>query len=157
MLSHELVELITLVLAPNGTLVLQTNAEDVALEMNRTVYAVAGATLRVEAHREDPLTTRETAASNTIGHQQLRQVRWKDTGGESSIPPDFGEQWEPSEGWALRLPSGSAGCALRYQHSPDQGARRARSETEAAYEFERKPVFRLLFRKVSAPAQSQYP
>lgn len=59
----------------------------------------------------------------------------------SSIKNDFcytvGEDWQPGYLWPL--------------HGPTSG-RRARSETEAAYEVNRKPVFRLLYR--AYPAES---
>jgi hypothetical protein len=140
-----------------GVLALQSNAEDVAACMDATVRAHAPSAARVP-HRAPPTAHRvpnrgdqedresgsgaAAAAAAAVAVPQ-RQQRWRAglrASGQavpSTVDGDVGEKWDPAPLWPLAGQS-SGGDA--------EAPRRARSETEAAYEHDRKPIYRLLYR-----------
>jgi hypothetical protein len=111
-----------------GILMMQTNAEDVAVLMMETVERTARVR-RLEHTENDALASH----SQTVFPRRQQRFRSQaSTRVMGALPKfDVGDKWRPSKDWPL---------------GGFDGSRRCRSETEATYELDLKPVYRSLYR-----------
>ena len=132
----------TLLQRTGGLLLLQSNAEDVAQRMADLVedsFASDLTPVPCVARSAKHYTARPEGGHAVIPQ---RQERWRSRRRQPPEPAlvfTVGEDWQPTQEFPLTSTGAGNGNAA--------GRRRARSETEAAYEHDRKPIFRLLFHR----------